>query len=145
MVSRTTFQRWIVPYARELIAMVHQEGKLAIQHYHGKIHEILPDFLEMAPDGLHTIESPPTGDCPLREAFDVVGDKITLIGNIQYDEFRSLTPPQMKRAVRDVLELARGRRFILSPSAGPFDNDVPDRVVENYMAFVEAGWEFDWR
>jgi hypothetical protein len=144
MVSRKTFQRWIVPYARELIAMIHDAGKLAIQHYHGKIHEILPDFLDMAPDGLHTIESPPTGDCPLAEAFEVVGDKITLIGNVQYDEFRSLTPAQMKQAVRDVLEIARGKRFILSPSAGPYDNDVNDRVVENYLAFLQAGWEFEW-
>ncbi len=144
MVSRATFQRWIVPYARELMAMIHHAGRLAIQHYHGQIREILPDFLDMAPDGLHTIESPPTGDCPLEEAFEVVDGRITLIGNIQYDAFRSLTPEGMKEAVREVLELARGRRFILSPSAGPFDENVPDRVVANYLAFLEAGWEFDW-
>jgi len=61
LVSRQTFQRWIVPYAQELIAMIHAHGKLAIQHYHGQIKHVLPDFLTMAPDGLHTIESPPTG------------------------------------------------------------------------------------
>jgi len=50
MVSRDTFQRWIVPFAQELIAMIHSHGKKAIQHYHGQIKEILPDFLTMAPD-----------------------------------------------------------------------------------------------
>jgi hypothetical protein len=59
LVSRATFQQWIVPFAGELIEMIHAYGKKAIQHYHGQIHEILPDFLSMAPDALHTIEAPP--------------------------------------------------------------------------------------
>ncbi|NLF39508.1 hypothetical protein GX586_08685, partial [bacterium] len=112
MVSRATFQRWIVPYAQELIALVHSYGKKVIQHYHGQIREILPDFLAMAADGLHTIEAPPTGNCTLTEAFDVVGDKITLIGNIQYDCFRSYSQREMRDAVRAVLDEARGKRFI---------------------------------
>ncbi len=146
LVSRATFQQWIVPFARELIEMIHAHGKKVIQHYHGQIREILPDFLTMAPDALHTIEAPPVGNCTFTEAFDIVGDRITLIGNIQYDDFRSLTPAQMAGAVRAVLDECRGRRLILSPSAGPFDPDPPARTIENYLAFMKAGWEYgEWR
>jgi len=141
MVSRETFQRWIVPYARELITMIHAHGKLAIQHYHGQIKQILPDFLTMGPDALHTIESPPTGNCTLPEAFEVVGDRMTLIGNIQYDLFRSLTPAQMREEVGRVLAETRGRRFILSPTAGPYEEQIPQRQIDNYLAFLAAGWE----
>ncbi len=142
MVSRETFQKWIVPYARELIELIHSYGKRVIQHYHGQIAEILPDFLEMAPDGLHTIEAPPVGDCTLGGAFEVVGDRIALIGNIQYDCFRSYSAGEMKKAVRDVIEEAAGRRFILSPSAGPYEHEIAPGVIDNYLAFMEVGVEY---
>lgn len=142
LVSRTTFQRWIVPYARELIELVHGYGKRVIQHYHGQIAEILPDFVTMGPDGLHTIEAPPIGDCTHARAFDVVGDAITLIGNIQYDDFRALEPDQMKRLVRQTLDEAGGRRLILSPTAGPYEERPDPRVFANYRAFLDAAWEY---
>ena len=141
MVGVGTFRKWIVPHARELIRMVHDAGCYAIQHYHGQISAILPYFLDMNPDALHVIESPPIGDCTIAEAYDVVGDQIALIGNIQYDEFRSLTPAGMKRAVRHLFDEVDGRRFILSPSAGPYEATLSDTMAANYLAFMEAGWE----
>lgn len=142
MVSRETFQRWVVPYERQLISLIHAYGKKVIQHYHGHIREILPDFLEMGPDALHTIESPPVGNCSLSQAFDVTQGKITLIGNIQYDEFRSSTPAQMKELVRATLDEVAGRRFILSPTAGPFDESPPAALMDNYIAFIDAAAEY---
>ncbi len=40
------------------------------------------------------------------------------------------------------MEECKGRRFILSPTAGPFDEDVSDEVIDNYFAFLQAGVEF---
>ena len=144
LVNRATFQRWVVPYARGLIELIHSYGKRVIQHYHGQIKEIMPDFVTMGPDGLHTIEAPPVGDCTFAEAFDVVGSGMTLIGNVQYDDFRALSADQMARAVRDVLDECRGQRLILSPTAGPYDPDPPDALIENYVAFMTAAWEYPW-
>ena len=142
LVSLKTFKKWIVPYATELIELVHAHHAKAIQHYHGFIKRILPDFLTMNPDALHTIEAPPVGNCTLTEAFDIVGDKIALIGNIQYDDFRALTPPQMADAVRAVLDEARGKRLILSPTAGPYEDTISEQMVQNYLAFMQTGWEY---
>lgn len=139
MVSRDVFREWVVPFQKELIGLIRSYGKLSITHFHGRIRDLLPDFLELGPDGLHTIEEPPVGDCPLERAFDAVGDKIALIGTVQYDEFRSRDPESMRAEVRRVLELARGRRFILSPSAGPFHDELPPRMRDNYLAFLEEG------
>ncbi len=140
MVSRDTFQQWVVPYAKQIIDMIHDADCRAIQHYHGQIKMVLPDFLTMGADAIHTIEEPPVGDCTLDEAFDIVGDRAGLIGCIQYDNFRSDTPEQMAEAVRRQLKQTEGKRFMLSPSAGPFDKNPPQRVIENYLAFIEAGW-----
>jgi uroporphyrinogen-III decarboxylase len=141
LVSRPTFLKWIVPYATELIEMIHSYDKKVIQHYHGQIKRILPDFLTMKPDALHTIEAPPVGNCTFTEAFNVVGDQIALIGNIQYDEFRRFTPEEMASEVRKVLAECQGKRLILSPSAGPYEEELSPRQVENYLAFLQAGWE----
>lgn len=141
MVSRETFQRWVVPYERQLIALIHAFGKKVIQHYHGQIREILPDFVEMGPDGLHTIESPPTGNCTLSQAFAITQERICLIGNIQYDAFRSRTPTHMRTLVNDTLDEVAGRRFILSPTAGPFDASPPQALIDNYLTLIDAAGE----
>ena len=138
MVSRSTFQKWIVPYATELISMIRKAGCISIQHYHGQIKEILPDFLDMLPDALHTIEAPPTGNCTLKQAFDILGDKIALIGNMQYDCLRSLSSQEIADQVHSILEEASGRPFILSPTAGPFDAEPEKQIIENYLAFIDA-------
>ena len=142
MVGIDTFRKWIVPFAKELTAMVHERGKHVIQHFHGQIKHILPWFVEMGADAVHTIESPPVGNCTITEAYDVVGDKLALIGNIQYDDFRSMTTEQMRRAVTDLLDEVNGRRFILSPSAGPYDAEIDERFISNYETFIETGWNY---
>jgi uroporphyrinogen-III decarboxylase len=142
MVSRDTFQRWIVPYGKAIVELVRQYEKKTIMHYHGQVKEVLPDFVEMGPDGLHTIEAPPIGNCTMAEAFDITQNSMVLIGNIQYDCFRSYTADEMRAAVRDVIEECGDNRLILSPTAGPFDEDPPARLFENYFAFMEAGWTF---
>ena len=140
LVGVETFTQWIVPYAKDLIELVHSYGKLAIQHFHGQIKEILPYFVEMNPDGLHTIEAPPVGNCTHDEAFKITGNRITLIGNIQYDDFLRYTQEQMRQAVIDLIKEANGRRLILSPSAGPYEETISENMIRNYITFIETAW-----
>lgn len=141
LLSRKTFQSWIVPYGKELISMIRHSGAKSIQHYHGQIKEILDDFAEMGPDGLHTIEAPPIGNCTFTEAFAAIENQITLIGNIQYDCFRSYTENEMERAVLEVLGECRGKRLIISPSAGPYEDIISPQMQRNYEVFIRTAWE----
>ena len=140
MVSPETFRHWIVPYARALVDLIHSYGKKVIQHFHGQIRTILPGFREMGADAIHTIEAPPVGNCTLTQAYEELGAGVTLIGNIQYDDFRSADEASMRRAVRDVLEECRGRRLILSPTAGPYDPSPSPAFLRNLAAFVDEAW-----
>ena len=47
----------------------------------------------------------------------------------------------MRDAVLAVLAECRGRRLILSPSAGPFDPQPGARVLDNYAVFMRTAWE----
>ncbi len=140
-VGLETFERWIMPYASELIELVRSYGKKTIQHFHGHIREILPGFRGMGPDALHTIEAPPVGNCTWTEAYQELGDNMTLIGNVQYDDFRSMSENAMRKAVREVLAECAGRRLILSPSAGPYDESPPATLIENYRIFIDEAWK----
>jgi hypothetical protein len=142
LLSRRTFQRWVVPYASELIAAIRAAGCRSIQHYHGQIRLLLDDFATMAPDALHTIEAPPTGNCTLSQAWEALGDRMVLVGNVQYDRFRAATPAEMRAEVEAVLREAAGRRLILSPSAGPYQAAIDARMRDNYLAFIDAGWNW---
>ena len=142
MVGIDTFNKWIVPFAKDLTEQIHNYGKHVIQHYHGQIKHILEGFVEMGADAVHTIESPPVGNCTITEAYEVVGDKLALIGNVQYDDFRSMSREQMRKTVNDLLDEVAGRRFILSPSAGPYDPNVDERFINNYETFIETGFNY---
>jgi hypothetical protein len=145
LVSLETFRQWIVPYASEIVAMIRQAGARSILHFHGQIRELLGEFRALGPDALHTIESPPVGNCTLTQAYAGLGDRITPIGNIQYDDFRALSPQQMTEAVRAVLTECRGRRLILSPTAGPYEPTLSNRLRQNYLAFLDAAWQWgEW-
>jgi uroporphyrinogen-III decarboxylase len=144
LVSRDTFNEWVVPYDKELIDLIHSYGKKVIQHYHGQIRDVLSEFLYMGADAIHTIEAPPIGNCTFTQAYEEVGDKITLIGNIQYDDFRSFSKKQMIAAINSVLDECKGKRFILSPSAGPFIESLPKQMIENYITFMETAWNYPW-
>lgn len=142
MFSERTFTKWVVPFSKELIDIAHKSKAKVIQHFHGQIKSVLPYFVEMGADALHTIEAPPIGNCTLTEAFDIVGGKLTLIGNIQYDDFRSMSQDEMREAVKSVLNEAKGHRFILSPTAGPFDENPGENFIKNYLTFMETAWNY---
>lgn len=45
---------------------------------------------------------------------------------------------QMRVAVHELRDRFAGKRLIISPTAGPFDPDPPQRLIDNYHAFLDA-------
>jgi len=35
--------------------------------------------------------------------------------------------------------------MILSPSAGPYDADIPGSFLDNYIVMLETAWNFKWK
>jgi hypothetical protein len=48
----------------------------------------------------------------------------------------------MRQSVLRVLDETKGRRFILSPSAGPFDENPEKNFINNYLTFIETAWNY---
>ena len=138
LVSPDKFNEMSARYVRGLVDLIRSYGKKSIIHYHGNLYKILEGMKYINPDGLHTVEAPPIGDCTLKQARDVLGDVI-LIGNIQYDDLAHLEKREMQELVRAAVKEGKSGRFILSPTAGPYENHISEKMIENYITLIETG------
>ncbi len=144
VVSPADFMELSARTVKGLVDLIRSRGMYSIVHYHGNLTRVLPGMAAIGADGLHTVEAPPVGDCTLEQARKALGDTI-LIGNIQYDDFRRLTPDDMERLVERTIGEGSGGRFILSPTAGPYEQSIPQRTQDNYVRFLEAGAKYGRR
>ena len=140
MCSPKAFDALITPYDAPLFELIHRYGGRVIVHHHGNTHAILERIADLNPDGIQPIEEPPVGDCTMAAAKERIGDRVCLIGSVQYDDFERLTPDEMEKLVaRQLRDAAQGGGMILAPTAGPYAAELSPRAQENTIRFIEAG------
>ncbi|MBE0601174.1 MAG: hypothetical protein IH607_05250 [Firmicutes bacterium] len=142
LVSPALFGQLCKRYVKAIVTLIQSYSKIAIIHYHGNLYHLLDGFADIAPNGLHTVEAPPTGDCTIAQARSVLGAQTTLIGNIQYDDLVHKQPHEIRELVRTAVLEGKDGKFILSPTAGPYETNPSPQTIDNYIAMVEAGLEF---
>lgn len=138
MLPPSYFDRLVVKYNKPLIDLIHSYGKKAMIHYHGNIRTVLEDFAMTGLDAIHTIESPPMGDCTLTQAREVFGENVILTGNIQIGDLWSKTEEEMEYLVQETLKEGMKGAFILSTTGGPYAPEIPERVANNYIRIIET-------
>ena len=139
LVSPTKFNELSMRYVKGIVDLIREYGKYSIVHYHGNIRKVLSGFSQIAPDAIHTIEAPPIGDCTITQAYEELKKDIILVGNLQYDDLARLTTDEIDEKVRLILDEGKAGRFILSPTAGPYEQQPSPKTIENYRAFIHAG------
>ncbi len=132
------FDKLVVRYNKPLIDLIHSYGKKAMIHYHGNIRSVLQDFAKTGLDAIHTIESPPMGDCTLAQARKEIGKNVILTGNIQIGDLWSKTEEEMEYLVQETLKEGMKGAFILSTTGGPYASEIPERVVNNYIKIIDT-------
>lgn len=137
------FQEFVVEADRRFTTLIKEAGGLLWVHCHGKMRRVLQGFMEMGVDCLNPIEPPPMGDVTLRQARQIVGQRMCLEGNIEMDDMRRAPASRIRQLVAQAVEEGRGGGLILCPSSGFLDWPTPGgRLVENYLTYIEAGLEY---
>lgn len=136
------FRRLVTRYDRRITELVASYGKKTIIHCHGNVKEILPDIRIMNPDALQPMEPPPFGDCTLPEAREELGKDIVLMGNIEYTDLHEKEPEEIHALVRKAIEEGGPENFILCPSCTPYEDILPPKTAENYLAMIDAGLRY---
>ncbi|MGE5549098.1 MAG: uroporphyrinogen decarboxylase family protein [Bacteroidota bacterium] len=142
LVSPAKFAEMSARYVKGIVDLIRAYGKWSIVHYHGNLYPILDGIKAIAPDGLHTVEAPPIGDCTITQAREALGKETILIGNIQYDDLARREPAEIEAMVQAAVTEGKSGRFILSPTAGPYEREIGEKQVRNYLAFIEAGIKY---
>jgi hypothetical protein len=140
MMAPEMYDELVVPHDGRIIQWLSRRGLIPTVHCHGKVRHALKGMLEMGVQGTDPVEPPPAGDVTYAQAREIVGDRMTLIGNLEFDELEFAEPAHIRKRVKEILSFGR-RRLILSASAGPITHVTP-RLVDNYRAMIDAALEF---
>ena len=142
IVRPSLFQEFVVPYDRRLVRIVKDSGNIACIHCHGRIREVVDGIKSIDPHVLEPIEPPPKGNIALRELKEKIGDRISLMGYIQYNDLEFESRQVIRRKVKEAIsDGAAGGGYIVFPTAEPIAR-ISDRLFENQKEMVRSGRAF---
>jgi uroporphyrinogen decarboxylase len=140
LVGPDFFRTFIWPYEKRLIDFVQSQGVAVLYHNCGYARRLMPLYPSL---GMHAYESltpPPYGDTALAEAIEIFGRNTTLSGNIdQLDLLRKGTIEEIRAAVRETLDTARGKCHFILATTDYFNESTPH---DHIHALAEAGLRY---
>lgn len=137
------FERFVVEYDRPMIERLHDYGCYARIHCHGRIRDVLPMMVDLEMDALDPVEGPPSGDISLAEVKAFCGDRVCLMGNLQLRDLEIATEAEMREIIREMIAAGKpGGRYVILPTAAPYDVPLAAQTERNYEVFIETALEY---
>jgi uroporphyrinogen-III decarboxylase len=140
MMAPEAYDDLVLPYDGQIIEFLHRQGCPVNIHCHGKVAHALEGMVAEDADGTDPVEPPPAGNTTYGEAREIVGDDLTLLGNMEFDMLEHGERAEIREHVREQLSFGK-ERLIMTTSAGPISR-VSRRLVDNYKAWIDAALEF---
>ena len=116
-ISLEQYDEFVLPFEHEVISTIKAKGKHAYIHTCGSIGDRLESMCNSGASGLECLDPYPLGNVDLEDAFNRVGDKIFIKGNI--DSVNTLLNAQVNQARNEITKIIqigkrKGKGFILS-------------------------------
>ena len=143
LLSPRDLREFIMPYEKQFCWKVHEFGYYVWAHSHGRVNAFLEDFAAIGVDCLQPLEPGPMGDVDWTDAKRRIGNRVTLVGNVQTHELMMAPTHEVRELVRQCVRTGKpGGRFALSPSAEPIvAPTITDLHRDNLLAYFEVGYE----
>jgi uroporphyrinogen decarboxylase len=130
-------EKYVFPYTRKIVEVIHANGKQAILHSCGNlklIMDVIIDDLKL--DGKHSFED---GIYPVEDAWDWWSDRIAIMGGIDVDFLARKTPEEIYQRSLRLLEKTSGTGGFALGSG----NSIPEFIPrQNYLAMLRAAADF---
>ena len=115
-ISPSLFSKYTAPEVNEWGKLIHENGKLLIHHACGHLKDLIPLMCRTEIDMIESMSPPPTGNIDISEATAMMPDSIGIIGGIEPTFFQSCTLEQLEARVLELLDVMKGKKFILANS-----------------------------
>ena len=136
VISPNFYREFGLPYDQRQNKLFHEAGLKVVNHFCGALMPMLDLVIESGADGLETMTPPGMGgDCDLRKASQLVGDKLFFIGGFDQNAgFEVGSPDVARKLVFECFEATRDHAgYICCPSDHFFRGD-----PANVQAFADA-------
>lgn len=133
LISPEHLRKYIFPYHKRIVEIIHASGKPAILHSCGNLKEIWDDIIDdMKYDGKHSYED---NIFPVEKAYEQLHDRIAILGGIDLDFVCRSTPAEIRTRCKNMIKLTNG----CTGYALGTGNSVPEYVpFANYFAMIDS-------
>jgi hypothetical protein len=132
-ISPQYYSKYILPEIESWCDLLHDAGKLYIQHACGHVSALLPHMARAGIDCIESISPPPTGNIELWDARKKLPENVALIGGIEPTVFKEYELKELEDYVLHLLDQMKGSRFILGNS----DSCPPGVSLEKFRRITE--------
>jgi hypothetical protein len=141
--SRASFLKYEGDFYQKAIQTAQGWNVPAAFHCHGPVRDIMDDIWDMGYSFIEPFEPPPRGNVTIAEALALTRRRGVVFGGVDEVLFLAGTPEDMRHAVKECLDGARGTGapYILSQSATPFYEPLTPAARENILLFMKLGVE----
>lgn len=126
--SPAMYDRFIAPEIKGYCDILAAHGKHYIQHACGHVKGLLKSMKDSGVAAVESISTQPTGNVTLREAREIIGGDMGIVGGIEPTMFLNLSPRQLEPYVYDVIDSCQGGPFVLANS----DSCPPGVTMEKF-------------
>lgn len=132
MLSPEQMRKYVFPWHKKIVDVIHNAGKPAILHSCGFFDEIAEDVIGMGYDGKHSYEDV---IMPVEECYEKYGSRIAILGGIDLDYICRHTEKEIYDRAKAMLERTKDRgSFGLGTG-----NSVPEYIDDDkYFALIDA-------
>jgi uroporphyrinogen decarboxylase len=133
MISPKDLRKYVYPWHKRIVEVIHESGKPAILHSCGNFNEIMDDVIDYIKyDGKHSYEDK---IIPVEDAYEKWGGRIAILGGIDVDFMVNSTPDEINRRSKQMLERSATRGGYALGTGNSVPEYIPD---ENYFAMISA-------
>jgi len=137
LIGPDDLREFVLPGHREVARMAHEAGRPYLLHSCGNVETVMEDLItDVRIDAKHSFEDAIEDVCETKRRY---GDRIALLGGIDVDFLCRADEAQIRRRVRETLEVCLpGGGFCLG-SGNSVANYIP---VDHYLAMLDEGRRF---
>lgn len=133
MLSPADMRKYVFPWHKKIVEVIHASGKPAILHSCGNLEQVMEDIIEdMKYDAKHSYED---NIMPVEKFYERWGSRIAVLGGLDLDFVCRSTPEEVRRRSIAMLEMASARGGYALGTGNSVPDYVPD---ENYFAMTSA-------